>query len=290
MIIDANPLVLCLRNFRKRVQIEIYDESEAAVDATELDLQVQDMGEAVIMNDSYTSPPPGGSRIEHPATGRYYIDWGDPNASANTPNQTETATPGKYLFIWRVVGAAGTEEEQRNQTVEVVSAPLMDLIRELQSQLDKARKDVSVSPTDFCPLGYTEGMLLEYLRGGLSIINSYQPYPTWCSLETFDRRFQQTLIDAAMVVGVNAQTLFAIDSDVEQWNNQGNAFVINHQPKLAAFSQALSQRLDKIIPIMKLHFVKVGSAKVEVGPGYRLAQLIQSAPSGALFRNFITRA
>jgi hypothetical protein len=290
MIVDTNPLVICLQNFKKRVSLEVFDDDENPVDATELVLQVQRVGftgnsGSVVYNDDFIDPPPGGTRIKKTGVGQYNIVWGDPKASQNTPANTETDGRGKFLFVWSVVGPNGTEEEQVTQSLEIVTAHMMDRIREFQDQLDKARMQVSVDPKDFCPLGYTEGWLLQYLRGGMTLINSYQPYPTWLSVEDFSDTFLQTLFDAALVVAVNAQTLFAIASDVEQWSDQGNAFVINHQPKLAAFSQTLAQRLDKIIPQMKLHFVRSGSVKIEAGSNFRINQLVQMAPEGALFRN-----
>lgn len=290
MIVDANPLVVILQSFKRRVSIDIFDDEETALDPSEISLQVQQIGGAVVYSDNYGTPPPDDTRIQRAGLGSYYIVWGDPLASANLPDNTETRGAGcKYLFVWSVIGAAGTEEVQRVQTVEIISARVADLVREFQDQLDKARKAVSVTPTDFCPLGYTEGWLLQYLRGGLTMINAYQPYPTFCSIEQFPDLFRQVLIDAGLVVGVNAQTLYAIDSDIENYNDSGTSFVINHQPKLAAFSAALSQRLDAIIPSMKRHFVSTGNVTLEQGPNYRLNTLIQMAPNGALFRNFFVR-
>lgn len=217
MNVDANPLVLVLQNATKRIKLEIYDDEDNPVDASELTLQVQTLGGQTVLMDSFTTPPPGGTRIVRTDVGKYYIRWGDRAAAVNVPTQTETRTLQRYLFSWEVVGPNGTDEEQRVQTIDVISAFMLDRIRAFREQIDKSRKAVSVEPTDFCPLGYTDGMLLEYLRGGMTIINSYQPYPTWCSVESFPDRFLQNLFDAALIVGVNAQTLYAVDSDIEQW-------------------------------------------------------------------------
>lgn len=290
MYVDANPLVLALQGFKRRVEIEVFSEGEGEgedtyVDPSNIALQVQRIGSSdtsateILYEDDLTAPPVGGSRIERTDTGRYHIVW----------TSTDTATKGRYLFVWSVQGPSGTEEVQRVQTVEVISAFTMDRIRAFREQIDKMRKQVNVSPTDFCPLGYTDGQLLEYLRGGMTLINAYQPYPTWCSVDTFPDTFRQTLFDAALVVGVNAQTLFAIDNDLDNWSSQGNSFVVLHQPKLAAFSQTLTARLDVLIPKMKLHFVRSGSAKVEVGPNTRLSTIVGMSPNGATFRNMYTR-
>lgn len=293
LIVEANPLVLILQNFKKRVTLKVFDSDEQPADASEVELTVQQLDGSTVYQDAYVTPPTGGGRIKKSGTGVYYLSWGDPGAAANTPTQTETLNCGKYLFVWTAYGPEGTEEEQVVQTVEVISAATLDCLRAFRQQLDKGIKDVSVDPADFCPLGYTEGMLLEYLRGGMYLINAYQPYPTFCDLAHFTHGraacFKQTLFDAGMIVAVNAQTLFAIDSDLESWSDQGNSWVLNHTPKLAAFNAALSQRLDKIIPQMKLHFVNSGSVKTEVGPSFRLNTLVQMSPNGATFRNVFTR-
>lgn len=281
-IVDVNELVLAIKGFKKRVELAVYDDSGTAVDASQLDLQVQQLDGTVLYEDSWTSPPVAGTRIVHPATGRYYITWGD-------PDRDEVGTTGKRVFIWSVVGPPGTEEVQRPQTLEVVSTAVVDAIREFRELIDKARKSVSVDPDAFCPLGYTDGMLLQYLRGGLSLINAYQPYPTFCSLDDFPALFIQVLYDAALLVGVNAQTLFAVDSDIENYSDQGNSFIINHQPKLAAFAATLTAALSERVPPMKRHLVRTGSAKVEAGPNMRLQTLLNMSPSGVTFRNVYTR-
>ena len=291
MIVDVNSLELVVQNFKKRLELRVLDDEENPIVASELDLQIQQISGTVHRNDSFTSPPPGGTRIKNPATGIYTFLFGDPAAPENTPTNTESSkAPAKFVLVWNVAGPAGTEEEQPLQSVEIVPVCTFDRVRAFREQVDKARKETSIDPQDFFPLGYTDGQLLEYLRGGLTLINSYQPYPTFAKLQSFPDLFLQTLFDAGLVVAVNAQTLFAIDSDIEQYNDQGTSFVINHQPKLAAFSQAMTQRLDPLIKQMKLHFVNSGSVGIESGPNFRLQTLVQMSPSGATFRNVFTRS
>ena len=231
------------------------------------------------------------TRIVKPTAtiGQYYLYYGDPAAPINSVAQSETAILGDRLFHWDVLGAVGSERVHVIQIAKVVSATVIRMLSYFRVQIDKALKLTSVDPSEFCPLGYTDSDLVAYLVGGLGIINAYQPYPIWCQIETFPECFWQTLFDAALVVGVNAQTLFAIDTDIENWSDQGNAFVINHHPKLAAFSTTMSQRLDKIIPMMKLHFVATGSVHTEIRSNWRLQQIIGMAPYGALFRNMFMR-
>ncbi|KKM17779.1 hypothetical protein LCGC14_1672350, partial [marine sediment metagenome] len=97
--------------------------------------------------------------------------------------------------------------------------------------------------------------------------------------------YEFTLIESALMAGVMSQQLFAVDTDIPSWNDQGNAFVIQHAPQLASYLNWLAARLDKMIPMLKLNFVSSGSLHIEAGPSFRLATLLNAAPSGSLFRN-----
>ena len=183
-------------------------------------------------------------------------------------------------------GADGSEELLICQNVKIISHRMCSLLQKFRLQIDKALKLVGNSnPDDPCFLGYTEGQLMTYLEGGLQAINAYQP----SGIFSFDNypydAFGWTLLESSLLVGVMSQQLFAVDTDIPNWSDQGNTFVIQHQPQLAQYLNWLSQRLDKMIPQMKLNFVSSGSLHIEAGPNFRLAQLIEAAPHGALFRN-----
>jgi hypothetical protein len=128
-------------------------------------------------------------------------------------------------------------------------------------------------------------MLIQYLEGGLQMINKYQP-SVFFTFETFPIcQFRILLLEAALLVGAMSQTLFAIDTDVPSYNDQGQSFVINHQQPLASYLNDLARRLDQQIPSFKLHFVSGGSVLTQMGPNYRLQTVMTAAPSGSLFRN-----
>lgn len=226
------------------------------------------------------------TRIINPELGHYYIEWGNSSAPANVPDQTETSNAQDLLFVWQATVGAGTEQISVVQTVQMVPARVMRLLHPFRLLIDKSAKMVSSDPDDPCFLGYTDAMLIQFLKMGLDIINAYEPYPTWCTLDTFPvDRFGHVLYESALVAGTMSQQLFAIDTDIPNYSDQGNSFVIQHGPQLAAFLNTISQRLDKLIPLMKLKFVNSGSLHIEASPNFRLATLINAAPSGALFRN-----
>lgn len=279
--VRASEFILALEGGKERVQIDLESDG-TAVDATRIGVKVTDLAGTVFLDEEWSPPAPSDARIEHPSTGRYLVRFGlDPN---------ETANARTFLVTWSIeVDADG---DNVVQTLQVVSAYTMMLIGKLRRQIDKARKQVIDDPATgrACFLGYDDKDLLEYLQGGLSTWNMYEPYPTFSSLENFPAIYHQGLVEAALLVGVGSQRLFAVDSDVPNYSAQGAAFVINHQQALAEHLNYLAQRLDKLIPIAKLKLVRSGSLHTELMPNARLQTLINMSPGGAIFRNFFVRS
>lgn len=284
IIVDARPTELVLKNQTSRIGIYVRNSAGTAIDVDRpggiLSLTVTALNDTTILTDDYVGDP-AGTRIVRDGLGRYFYPYGSGDPSTNV-----TSTLGDYLFRWRVAASASSEVADVIQVARVVSAMTLALLPDFRLLIDKSAKLVDESPDDPVYLGYTDAQLISYLIGGLSTINAYQPYPMWASLDTFPTQyFRQILFDAGLLVGVMSQELFSIDSDIDQWSDQGNVFTISHQPKLAAFLNGLAARLDKSVPAMKKHSVSSGSIHIEIGPSYRLAQLVAAAPSGALFRN-----
>jgi hypothetical protein len=67
-------------------------------------------------------------------------------------------------------------------------------------------------------------------------------------------------------------------------SDQGNVFVIDHQPKLATILNATWTRLATMVPAMKRHYVRNGAVRVEGGMNWRFQTLLSAAPTGSLFR------
>ena len=184
--------------------------------------------------------------------------------------------------------ANGIDSDNENVvcvSVKVITHRLCALINKFRLMIDKTHKYVDNDPNDPCYVGYSNGQLWQYLTAGLQIINAYQPYVSF-NFGTFPYGgYDFILLETSLLAGLMSQSLFSVDTDIPQWNDQGNAFVITHYQQIAQYINWLSQRLNTLIPQFKLHFVNSGSLHMEAGPNYRLAQLINAAPSGALFRN-----
>lgn len=283
----ANPVEVILQNFDQRVNITLFNELGDPVDATALRLQVMDVGKTVIYNEDFFTPP-APPRIIKPAgtVGQYYINWGDPLAAVNLPAQTETNLVRDLFFVWRAVGTAGTEPAVVLQVVKVVDPRVMAYLPRMRLQMDKALKIIDEEANIFT--GYTDAMLLMFAEGGLNMINGVQP-STCILLENFPFQFHgQLLIDAATLIGLQSQLLFAIDTDLSPYSDQGYSFNVSHAPGLQSFMSALQARLDKLIALHKMDYITKGSITLQAGVNFRFASLISASTPGALFRGYIS--
>lgn len=275
------PTVVILENTTGRVTVSIKNDSGVLVDPYSLKLSIFNAcGGKAEYEDEWTATTPG-VRLVKTGTGQFYIDFG--NQTVNN----ETGYPVEWLFNWAVTMVNGGAIQQQIQKIKVIPLITASYLPELRLLIDKSRK--LTTPDSSCFLGYTDANLVTFLEGGLQTINAYQPSLVF-AIQNFPKAYKQILIEAALVVGVMSQELFAIDTDIPNYNDQGTSFVITHQAQLASFLNQLTQRLDRLIPQMKLQLISPGSLHIQMGPNYRLSQVVEASPSGSLFRNMFFRS
>ena len=273
-----------LINTMQPCDVQVTSSTGAPMDATVVSLKVLDMGGNVVATDNYYDPPAGGSLIVKPpgTVGYYYYRFGD-----TSPSQTRllTQTIGAYIIQWYIQASDSYTPNIVLQNVTVYGFQAAQNVPYLRLYIDKARK--IVDPANNVFLGYTDAQCLMYMQEGISMINAYQPETAiGFNTETFPYdTFRHVVNEAAMVAAIMSQQMFAIDTDLPNYSDQGITFVISHQPQLAAYLNMLTARLDREIQAMKLQFVSTGSIHMVQGPNYRLATLMSAAPVGSLFRN-----
>jgi hypothetical protein len=270
-LVVAESLAVVLINSVTRLSVKVLDDNGNPVDPAVLKFTLADnSGKAILAVDTTSS------RLIHAGLGQYYIDIG--NQAVNV----ETSILNEYLVYWQANVLVSSDTITASQNLTVISYRTKLMLAPLKLMIDKSRK--MVDPANDVFLGYSDPQLVSFLAGGIQIINAYQPSGTF-SFETYPDGFRQLLIESSMMAGVMSQELYAIDTDIPNYNDQGQSFVISHQPQLAAFLSQLAARLDKMIPLMKLNFVTTGSVLVQMNGSYRLNQLLSAAPSGSVFRN-----
>lgn len=217
-----------------------------------------------------------GGEVIKVENGGYYFD----TRPANPPVlvHADTWQLGLQTILWGTKRNNSTEEEQGYQYLLVYSLNTARLLPRLKSNIDKAQKDTGTT------IGYTTSQLAIYLQAGIEYINSQQPL-TFMSLEQFPvRSHAQILVDAATIVALFSQSMFAVDTDM-QYNDQGFSFTIDHASKLGSVIGMLQSRFAIQLRDFKMLYCQTGSIHTQLGPNYRLLSLLQAAPSGSLFRN-----
>jgi hypothetical protein len=278
------PNVLVIQNTAERIVISIEDDDGVAVDPVELRVAMMDLGGSEKITDTWPISPLLTPRLLHTGVGQFYIEIGN-----QTPN-SETDSPYKWVFDWRAQLTSGGGYIHSIQNVNIISVRTASFLPDLRLLIDKSKKRTTTpNGGKPCYLGYSDSMLVSFLEGGLQTINAYQPSLV-IPLDYYPLEFRQILIDAALITGVISQQLYAIDTDIPNYNDNGVSFVVTHQPQLAAFLNQISTRLDKLIPMMKLQLIQPGCLHIQAGPSFRLQTLMSAAPSGALFRNIFFRA
>lgn len=259
------------------------------VDATSLTLQVYDAYENFVLQDDfvngYGNPATLPTHIVKPGStvGQYYFPFGD----ISFDSKNSTAIAGEFLFVWQANTASGPEEPLV-QVAKVVSARTMRLLPKLRLIIDKAAKQIDETSNDTCYLGYTDQMLIEFYEQGLSLINAGQPYVQWQGLDQFPDAGIRLLLDGATVAALTSQELFAVDTDLGSYSDNGESFTILHQPALSAILATTWTRLRETVKEFKLHYVSSGCVRIDLtSVNSRYAVLLNAAPPGSLFSSLL---
>ena len=258
--------------------VDISETMEGGVAVGELDLEITDLGGDVVYSESYWPSPidPTSRRVGHPSVGKYGLTYGD--------RTSESDTSGTYLANWHLRQNKTAENVYATQVLEVVSPRTLSLLPSLRLAVDKTVKPCLAAEN--CFLGYTDSQLLICLKLAVSFLNSFQPYPCWSSLDAYDIiNYGEILIHAAMYQLITAQGLFAIDTDIPSFNDQGHSFVLVHFAGLEQVANRLLNDLNKRVPDMKRHHVQTGSLGMELNMSYLSYRGISTMPFGALYRN-----
>jgi hypothetical protein len=226
--------------------------------------------------DSGTFTATGGTSIVRASTGVYqYLFDG-------------ATYPDKYIASFRCV--LDSDVMGYNTFVKTVGSKYYAYAAQLRPIIDKAQKSVSDllanmdRTTNDPAVQFNFGVDLKamclYLDRGIQYINIVPPYTNF-NVENF--YFDQNgsmLLDAALIAYLEAQQLFAIDTDYN-YSLGGNSFVVDHFTKLNSFLSALFTRFDKSLISWKQQFRSKGTVLFCWQPGgVRSARQLNALPGG----------
>jgi hypothetical protein len=283
MATALSNIKVVLQNTIEAVDLQVTDNSFTPTAVTELKLSILDMGGNVVWSDDYFRADGTLTKIiaQPNVFGSYYYPFGSVVG--------QTSSFGSYIFQWYVNTATAVVPTTIVQNVVVIPPILMYQLPYLRLMIDKSRKVVDPGHDVF--LGYTDAQLIMFFESGMQIINGYQPESAVFTTFNFPwNTYRHIALETALMAGVLSQQLFAIDTDIPNYTDQGVSLVIQHQPALAALLTQITARLDNAIPRMKLQFVSTGSIHINQGPNFKLGALISASPTGSLFRNLFIRS
>ena len=286
----ARSVELVLKGTKRRIDLRVTDTDGELVDPTELSIVITRSGDSIVYEDDFYDPPavPGVTRIVRVSQGVYYFPLGDQTLfplEVGGPANMETASAQKLAVTWHVALGTG-ESADPVQVVQVVTTTTLMRVQQLRLRVDKAAKDIDEDPDDPCYLGYTDAMLVDFLSGGLGIINGLQPQVGWLSIDSFPEMHERVLLDAAIIDTLTSQEVFAVDTDTLNFSDQGNSFNLDHQTRLSSILTATWTRFVPTAVAMKKQYLRSGTVRVDFPLNARFQQLVASAPSGAFFRGF----
>lgn len=199
-----------------------------------------------------------------------------------------TTYPDKYIATFRCV--LDGDVLGHNVFVKTVGSKYYAYAAQLRPIIDKAQKSVydlleNMDRSSFDPaIQFNFGVDLKsmclYLDRGIQYINIVPPYTNF-NVETF--YFDQNgsiLLDAALIAYLEAQSLFAIDSDYN-YSLGGVSLVVEHFSKLNTFLSTLFSRFDKSLISFKQQFRAQPIVLAQITPGgMRSSRVFSAMPSG----------
>jgi len=261
-------VVICLKGLNKRVKIFFVDGDGKPANPYSVYVKVIDESERVLLEGDLVS-----GIVKKESDGCYYVNLvdSDYNLSSYAP---------KFLtFTWLYKELEDSEELYAVSNVYVISNKVYNWFPRLRNEIDKSRKLLNAN------IGFSDGNLYFYLRGGLDEINTFPPVTSFI-LDNFPDRYGQLIIDSSTVVALFSQSLYAVDTDVPSYSDQGFSFSTDHFSRLQSVLNTLLSKIKDQLRIFKIEFSSIGSINVQVVPYYPLAVMLKTAPTGSIFRHF----
>lgn len=235
-----------------------------------------DAGKLEIIDDknvtlqNVTFPEAGGNGVRKVGEGIYEYDFGANQAGV-----------WACLYRLRIGKAANSRVIRKQHIIRATSHRYLFLIPMLRELLDKSRKRARTLARSGRQLnyGFTDAQLATYLEIGMGLINAMPPQTSF-AIENFplDSSATSMLIYAGFIVGLEAQSVYALDTDVN-YQFSGNSINVDHltkigqvlaEPGLANFKDSLSK--------WKQMFRPRGVALVQMQTSFSLGRLVMAIP------------
>jgi hypothetical protein len=157
------------------------------------------------------------------------------------------------------------------------------LLPNLRNQLDKSQKDVKETH------GWADDQLYLLLEGGVQEICKVHPRVNYTLANYPLNNWWQLLIDSATILGLIAQGIFSVDTDLN-YNDQGISFSVSHASEINSYLSMLLQRFNESIQKFGLRHWQRPKLLMEIPrKSYGKWALVTSAPFGVNFPRIFGR-
>ena len=224
-------LELVLPGTARQMDIRVLDEDGKLLtsDPEEIKLSVYDDTETVVWQGKFPAPNDGTTEIVKREDGAYYYNL---NASDKTLFD--------YMLYWQVYIGKGYSTLEVFQYAKVAKVRALMLLPRLRGQLDKSGKNVHETH------GWTDDHLYLLLEGGVQEICKVHPRVNY-TLATYPiDNWWQLLIDSATILGLIAQGIFSVDTDLN-YSDQGIMLNVAHASEISGYLGTLVERFNDSI-------------------------------------------
>lgn len=265
----SETTAITIKSIPKRMKIFFLNGSTAFNPAV-ITVSVVDINDTVV----YSGTLAGGQIIKE-QDGSFY--------TSITSTLFDTA-PAQYIFKWTYQATTVSEAMLAISHLFVLPVSIYNWLPRIRLQADKTMK---VQNASF--IGYTDAQLFYYLQSGLDEINMYPPTTSF-GLDTFPSGYGQLLINAGTVYALYSQKLFSVDTDVVNFSDQGFSYTVDHFSRLNTVLTELLTQIKDTMSRFKMDFYSGGRISVQMVPSYPLGVVLNTAPTGSLFRNLFRAA
>lgn len=264
----ARWLELVVPGSSRQMDIRVLDASNKLLveDPKEIFLTVYDDGENVVWAGQYPPLSGGTTQIIKREAGAYYY-------LLNTLPETHS----DYMLHWGVYIGTGYTNIEVFQYAKIARVKALMLLPNLRNQLDKSLKDVREAH------GWADDQLYLLLEGGVQEINKVHPRVNY-NLDTYPvHDWWQLLIDSATILGLIAQGIFSIDTDLN-YTDQGVSFNVAHASEINSYLGFLITRFNESIQKFGLRHYQRPKLLLEVPRRYYgFRAVVSAAPFGTSF-------
>ena len=179
-------------------------------------------------------------------------------------------------------------EIRKQQLIRIAHPTYYRYLPIFRLMLDKSRKSLAspdqLDGQDVANYGYSDAMLTVYMDLACGLINLVPPTTSFSVLTFPSSQFGFMLIQASMLVALESQGVYSIDTDYP-YSMGGNSLTIDHLSKIVSLlGSPLFSNFLELLKLFKQKFRSSGAVMVQLNFSYSIGRFMNMVPSGFFSR------